>query len=340
MGFDKPNFEKPKSSTKEKIVVIKKVFKERIPLPNIEKFRTVVGKYECEHPVLLEDSRNILSETDVVPVSWSIAHENLSMTVVEYLSIFHLSYEDYQNMKFDRRYKDMSNQEIVFKLHSDAVIERDATAERLYAEYNIVSPDKRNNSIESREHDSKVFVKGIKELGIAGVGALASRPREDYLDQIDEFIVIDPGKLNGGEAVPVSDRIRIGVQRTVNPDSFKKKQITDNPVITIPDRLEFGEIPRFYLKEDNEDYGRDNDTGDPINLSKMIAMTDRTRPLERTMGKAKYKNWMKNVFTVGVEELTEYLDNPKVEISDRKRKSILEARDAMRTILGKLEIKE
>ncbi|MFW0862638.1 MAG: hypothetical protein ACKKL6_03550 [Candidatus Komeilibacteria bacterium] len=341
MGFEGlklDNLEEPKQE--KKIVVRKKIIRKELPLPDGEKFRVIKGKYNCEHPILVNDSRIPLRADDIIKVSWSVEHNDLEITVADYLALIDRTFQDYADVKFNRRNKGMSNQEIFYSLHQETVNKRGETSKHLTEKFNFVSPDKGNNGIESRDHDSKVFVKGIRELGIEGVNAVESRPREDYLDQIDEFIVIDTDRLAGKEESDPANIVHLAIQRSANEDPGKKSSIIHKPVVTIPDRLEYGHVPRFFLQEKASDYGRDDVTGDPIDFRKMMDLTDKTKPLEKTMGKEKYNAWIINIFSTGVKELTEYLENSKVKISEREERSIVRARDAMQEVLDKIKEKE
>jgi len=341
MGFEGPKFETPSKPKQERKIVVRKIVRMREkPLPDMEKFRIVKDKYSSEHPVLVDDSRISLRADDIVKVSWSVDHEDIEMTVVDYLSLMDITFQDYVDVKFDKRNRGLSNQELIYELHQGIVKKRGRASSNLTEKFNFISPDKGNNGIESRDHDSKVFVKGIREIGIDGVSAVESRPREDYLDQIDEFIVIDTDKLAGKEESDPANIVHLAVQRSANDDPAKKDSIIYKPVVTIPDRLEYGHVPRFFLQEKNSDYGRDDITGDPIDFRKMMDMTDKKKPLEKTMGKERYNAWIEKIFSTGIDELTEYLDNPKVKIKERERQSIVRARDAMKEVLHKFQEKE
>lgn len=333
MGFDNNNFEGKIKAPQEKKIVIKKFIRKEIRLPDIEEYRKLKTGRLYLHPVIVNDSFGPLKEEDIVEVSFDPKLDNETMTVAEYLAIIRSNYKDYQDLKFSMKNRGKSNQEIFHTLHSNIIEKRDIEVEPKKIEYNFVRADRDNNSIESRNHDGPIFVRGIRELKMPGVTAMPARDREDYFDQIDEFIVIDPEVLAGGDKgdINLNKRVHIGVQRSADTDPAKKNATLYNPIDYIPDRLEFGCIPRFFLEESPITYGRDNTNGN--HLSEAKDLSDEKRPLEETMGKEKYRKWMKGVFATGLAEFNGYLEKAKVKLTDKQRDNIKKSRDALMLVL-------
>jgi hypothetical protein len=212
--------------------------------------------HEIPHPLIeVGHNEKKIQSTDKIKVSlWDF--EN-TLSFEQCLEIyFGTNYNNY--FRVLKANPEMSQLEVLKQLHSEVIEQRGEKA---------IALDKNFSGGEqeatAKEH-SPMFVRIIKELGIDGISAQIGLKRNDYQDKIDDFVVVDPARLEEfieGEASQMKDKrpIYIGVQRTFSTSSAKRAEIINDPIKILPEKP--GE-PVFvvFLEENTEEYMHEPNT--------------------------------------------------------------------------------
>lgn len=213
------------------------------------------NKHRVVHPEIISTIDRIFRETDRVEIS-SLGQIKL-LTFGEYLQRLGVSYADYYRVVKGGPDKDQN--EILRRLHQEAIDKRTRAAIRKHQEYTKESATRDNLQQETAKDHSQVFLKTVNDLGIDGLEAELAPEQFDYLDGIDEILTLDPESLqSAGEKS--GQGIHFGIQRSFND---KTKEVTSDPLRFIPEKPELGVLFRVFIKEELSDY-IDEKTGESI----------------------------------------------------------------------------
>ena len=227
--------------------------------PNKEKpkellyFQDVKGKeLIAGHPVIMgSEERDVeyrYRSHDNVKCVWKNEEETMSFD--DYLAIMRVSYGEY--FKKLKSEKDKTQAEILKELHQGKIDERTAKAITKNKEYTKEEARRDNLQQETAKDHSPLFAKTFNDLGIDGLKAEGSLPRSDYLDEIDDYLVLDSKSLetNGEQE---GKEIYIGIQR-----SFSEKKVK-RPVELIPEQIDRGPIFKVTVIEKLDEYMDENE---------------------------------------------------------------------------------
>ncbi|MBU1203231.1 hypothetical protein KKH39_04295 [Patescibacteria group bacterium] len=210
-------------------------------------FHDIKGRFhEVVHPRILGEFSAIPRENDEVEVVLSA--KNQTMTFGEYLQRIGVKYDWF--FKTKKEEPDKNLQDLLRDLHQKSVDNRTAASIRQHQKFTHEGASYDNLQQETARNHSPVFTKIINDLGIDGLEAKEARPRQDYLDGIDEILEFDSTSLStqGDEE---GEKIIIGIQRSF---SDKKRHITKDPIRFFPENPEAGAIFRVFIQEDLDDY--------------------------------------------------------------------------------------
>lgn len=213
------------------------------------------NKHRVVHPEIISSIDRIFRETDRVEVS-SLGQVKL-LTFAEYLQRLGVSYYDYNRVAKSGPDKDQN--EILRRLHQEAIDKRTRVAIRKHQEYTRESATRDNLQQETAKDHSQVFLKTVNDLGIDGLEAEFAPEQLDYLDGIDELLTLDQESLqSSGEKS--GQVIHFGIQRSFKD---KRKDVAGDPLRFIPEKPELGVLFRVFIKEELSDY-IDEKTGESI----------------------------------------------------------------------------
>lgn len=206
--------------------------------------------YEVPHPLVepSHDEKKIQSN-DMVQVSiWDF---KTKMSFEKCLEVFFgTTYNNY--FRILKEHDEMDQKGVLRQLHLEVIEKRRQEALALDKEYSGG-----NQEATAKEH-SPMFVRIINELGIDGISAEIGQLRNDYKDKIDDFLVVDPARLEEFIAGKIKEMngkrpIYIGVQRTFDTSAVKRAEIINDPIKILPEKP--GE-PVFvvFLEESVDEY--------------------------------------------------------------------------------------
>lgn len=213
------------------------------------------GRQRVVHPEIISPIKGILREVDRVEISNLGQFKHL--TFGEYLKRIGVVYEYY--FKMTKSNPGIDQNEILRNLHQEAIENRIKVAIRKHGEYARESATRDNQQQETSKDHSLVFLKTVNDLGIDGLGAEGVPEQFDYLDGIDEMLIIDHESLqSSGEKN--GHPIYIGIQRSFDDT---KGEVTTDHLRFIPEKPEIGVLFRVFIKEELSDY-IDEKTGESI----------------------------------------------------------------------------
>lgn len=228
------------------------------------------GVHKAEHPVIMDGLK--LSTTGIIePESNEKIQVGLDgnieeMSFEDYLFMMGIKYGHYYKEAKDPKNDGADSNELIKQLHQAVIEQRTKTTRRLRKKQNIDRDQKRSGSavgsvvlsssrqevIQSDiEDDSKFFIKMFKDLGIDGLDAQAPLAREDILDEVDEYLVLDRTAYET-EGEEEGEKIFIGIQR-----SSREKELTSK-FISSPESPDKGLIFKILLQEDEFQYRNAN----------------------------------------------------------------------------------
>ncbi|MFH0873844.1 MAG: hypothetical protein V1846_03335 [Candidatus Komeilibacteria bacterium] len=203
---------------------------------------------KIEHPEIISviPSGTVLKAETLIQVSYAPRRLE-TMNFATYLRNLGSHYIEYERLTAQE--PDMSFGEMMVKLHKIGIKERHEAYRRLERKFGKEGSKAEQNQAVSRHEHSLLVCKAINDLGIPGIQA-EQAPKEDYLDEIDEYLILDPIAMetNGTES---GTPIYIGIQR-----SFENKldEVRRNPVKYIAEKAGQGAIFRFFLPDEDENY--------------------------------------------------------------------------------------
>ena len=213
------------------------------------------GKKRVIHPEIIGGIDGILKELDLVEVSGLGDVEEMSFG--EYLRRIGVNYDYYY--KSSKTDPEIDQNKILKNLHQESIDKRTAAAIRKHREFTKESANHDNLQQETARDHSRLFNKTINDLGIDGLESQPAPAQVDYLDGVDEILVLDHEALeSGGERS--GQKFHVGIQRSF---SDKKGEVTRDPIRFIPEKPEIGVLFRVFIKEDLDEYV-DEKTGTSI----------------------------------------------------------------------------
>ncbi|PWB39159.1 MAG: hypothetical protein C3F02_00060 [Parcubacteria group bacterium] len=204
---------------------------------------------KSEHPTIVGDNIRGVDQIwhSADQVKCRVGEKLIPLTFDEYLEVLGVNYGDYFKKIKQSDGGSMQQREIFLELHKATIDQRTQRAIKLYERYTQEKAKRDNLQQETALAHSPFFIKIINDLGIDGLSAAAARPRNDFLDEIDEYLVLDPAAL-ASQGEEVGEKIYIGVQR-----SFKDKKLKSG-VEFLPEDLDKGPIFKIFLRENREEY--------------------------------------------------------------------------------------
>jgi hypothetical protein len=280
----------------------------------IEYYDADKGKSRVIHPEIKGSINRVLNEYDNVEVI-SLGQVK-KLTFAEYLRRIGVDYEYYSMVVMGN--PDIDQNEILRRLHQQAVDKRTKTAARKHAEYTRESATRDNLQQETAKDHSAVFLQTVNDLDVYGLSAQSVVGRHDYLDGIDEILILDHESLqSSGEKKGRS--VYVGIQRSFED---KKAEVVRDPIRFIPEKPEAGAVFRVFIEEKLEDY-IDIKTG-ISRWQKLLDMrTVRAKEAgldPREFARTKKNQGMpavKNVLSGGVEEQLQRVENVLQNIKEQ-----------------------
>ncbi len=243
----------------------------------IIEFQDINGQaHHVRHPYILTEAHGIFREDDRVEVGLSQKTE--SMVFADYLARIGVSYNWFY--RACKENPDSSVQDILHDLHQQSIDQRTQTAIRQHREYGQEKATGDNLQRETTKNHSPLFARVINDLGVDGLSAKESLPRQDYLDGIDEIVEFDPEEFKS-QGERHGQKISIGIQRSFND---KRGEIVRDPVRFFPEEPESGPVFRVFVKETISDY-IDENTG----ISFMQKLLDKRNEKARQLGQEPYQ---------------------------------------------------
>ena len=209
--------------------------------------------------------------------------------------------------------------ELIKAMHQSVIAERTRQALKMEKK----SQGNENQEQTAKDH-SQFFIRLINELGIDGLDATEALPREDFLDEIDEFLVFDK-KAYETDGDKEGQKIYIGVQR-----SFKHKSLTSDTVL-IPEETEKGLVVKVFIKEEIEDY----EDADRVTWFQRLLELRTAKAKEKGMSPAGYAK--ENPKTDGIPPIAEVLPGGQTEQVKRVVKILREIESQFRVTLSSEE---
>ena len=203
-------------------------------------YRDIEGRAQkTEHPVIVD---GLVSDQPDQILKVGIRGNIENMSFEDYLSIMRINYVDYIKALRAPHNDGIDPVELVKKMHQGVIERRTGQAKKVKER----ARGNENQEQTAKDH-SQFFVRLVNELGIDGLEATEALPREDFLDEVDEFLVFDKTAYET-DGEKEGQKVYIGIQR-----SFNHKSLTSETVL-VPEETDKGLIVKVFLKEELDDY--------------------------------------------------------------------------------------
>ena len=282
------------------------------------------GEHEVYHPLVEGNVDKTLKEEDEVKVALTTRKEDMSFS--SYLERIGVTYARY--FRETKVFPDKDTQTVLRDLHQEAVDRRTEAAVRKHKQYTAEHAEKDNLQQETAKNHAPVFLKTINDLGIDGLEAKASLPRQDYLDGIDEIIEFDPEALVS-EGEREGEKVSIGIQRSFRD---KGREVISDPVKFFPEDPDHGVVFRVFIKEELEDYV----DGQTTLMQKLLNL----RADKAKQAGVSPKALAKKDATRGLPTVSKVLEGGVGEQIDRTKKVLNEIRSQLNNFIESTKFKK